>query len=205
MTLPPRTQNVVAVFVASLAACAGALASSFPTIYVYDQAGNVVRVSDTATDPSNCGAVGVVCQTPAHSLATCSVGVCGSACVSGWANCNGLASDGCETGLTSLTNCGSCGKECTYPNGTPSCSTGVCGGTCVSGRGDCNGLVADGCEAALTTDFNCGSCGNACTDGLHCKLQRCVDLCVGVRCRTGYVCDPDVGACVSGLALKPSG
>jgi hypothetical protein len=51
-------------------------------------------------------------------------------CSAGTADCNGIASDGCETDLTSdFANCGACGTSC----GTASCTAGACGPERVAG------------------------------------------------------------------------
>jgi hypothetical protein len=51
------------------------------------------------TDPTNCGRCGNVCPTTAtNGTQTCSAGRCKvGTCNAGWADCNGLVSDGCET------------------------------------------------------------------------------------------------------------
>jgi hypothetical protein len=80
--------------------------------------------TNTAFDPTNCGACGTVCAGAANATAACGSGVCGTVCNSGFGNCNGLASDGCETNLnTSASNCGTCGNVCA---GGGSCFSGSC-------------------------------------------------------------------------------
>ena len=48
---------------------------------------------------------------------SCATGSCNySSCSSGWGDCNGIASDGCEADLaTEATNCGFCGRVCATP------------------------------------------------------------------------------------------
>ncbi|MCB9596591.1 MAG: hypothetical protein H6719_27960 [Sandaracinaceae bacterium] len=61
---------------------------------------------------SHCGGCGVPC-TFANASASCSTGTCVlGACNAGFGNCNGIASDGCETRLDTTTNCGGCGADC---------------------------------------------------------------------------------------------
>src|SRR5262249_34956239 len=55
-------------------------------------------------DVNNCGACGNVCRTPANATAVCNSGSCGYVCNSGFADCNGSASDGCETDLSTISN-----------------------------------------------------------------------------------------------------
>jgi hypothetical protein len=69
---------------------------------------------NVSTDPSNCGGCGLICNLP-HATSGCANGNCTIlACTSGWANCNGIAEDGCEVDVTSdLNNCGACNNVCT--------------------------------------------------------------------------------------------
>lgn len=78
---------------------------------------------DTRTDVNNCGACGRRCLS-INTTASCVDGQCTrSACNSGYADCNGDASDGCETNLWTDTSCGGCGLAC---GGGQSCVRGSC-------------------------------------------------------------------------------
>ncbi|MBI5513567.1 MAG: hypothetical protein HY909_07345 [Deltaproteobacteria bacterium] len=80
---------------------------------------------DLQTERSHCGACGVTCPPGANATATCTSGACGLTCNAGFANCNGLAGDGCEVNTASDNgNCGACGNRCA----TGMCSAGSCGG-----------------------------------------------------------------------------
>lgn len=46
-------------------------------------------------------------------------------CNNGFADCDGTADNGCEASLSTDTNCGSCGHDCTIDGAT--CSSGLCG------------------------------------------------------------------------------
>jgi hypothetical protein len=74
---------------------------------------------------SNCGTCGHACSFINATAVSCSAGICSIiSCNSGFANCNGIASDGCELNTTnSPTNCGFCGFTC--PAGH-SCINSVC-------------------------------------------------------------------------------
>jgi len=116
------------------------------------------------TDPNNCGGCGTVCNL-ANATAGCSNGACTVvSCSAGFADCDGVASNGCEVNLgTSVPNCGSCGAACSANNGTPSCAGGHCAIACASGFADCDMNVANGCEVNTTNNVNnCASCGHAC-------------------------------------------
>ncbi len=78
---------------------------------------------DTATNPANCGACGRACTAPAGAVPVCAGGVCGTACAPGRADCDGNASNGCETDATTNTNCGMCRRACTSP---AACVSGTC-------------------------------------------------------------------------------
>lgn len=147
----------------------------------------------TSSDINNCGACGTVCSTPANaSGVACQSSACVlSGCNGGFANCNGQYGDGCETSLTTIQNCGSCGTVCGgRPNAAGyACSAGNCAvATCSAGFANCNGQYGDGCEVNVTTVQNCGSCGNACG---------------GRPNVAGYVCSGGgcgIGSCAAGWA-----
>jgi hypothetical protein len=142
-----------------------------------------------ASDPANCGACGAACSTP-HAIPACIAGQCAvGACLTGYADCNGSAADGCEVNVgASIDNCGACGAACLVPNGTPQCSAGVCSiGSCGPGYADCNGVLADGCETNLANDPNsCGSCG------LACSLANATPTCAAGTC--------NIATCQQGFA-----
>lgn len=81
------------------------------------------RCVDARTDPLHCGGCGRTCAFPGAS-ALCRDGRCvRGACASGRGDCNGLEADGCETDLTTDTNCGACGVVCASGR---TCRAGVC-------------------------------------------------------------------------------
>jgi hypothetical protein len=68
--------------------------------------------------------------TPAPTCPTCTpvphatpVLICSLMCHAGWADCNHVQADGCETPLGTNTNCGACGNACT---GGSTCQNGTC-------------------------------------------------------------------------------
>lgn len=72
---------------------------------------------------TNCGACGNTCLSRPHSTAgSCVSGACALTCATNYGNCDGVASNGCETYLYSNSaNCGACGRTCAlgqYCSGT---------------------------------------------------------------------------------------
>lgn len=70
---------------------------------------------DPQTDVDNCGGCDWHCgagQLSFHLVATCTAGRCGATCQPGWADCSRNTSDGCETPLDTVVNCGACGRTC---------------------------------------------------------------------------------------------
>ncbi len=129
------------------------------------------------TNVNNCGFCGTICNAP-NGVAACSSGTCSVAsCNSGYANCNGLSSDGCEVHTTvDPNNCGGCGVVCSSNHmSAVTCGGGICNGTCATGYADCDGnRQTDGCEVNTTNDANnCGSCGNRCASGHSCVSSVC--------------------------------
>lgn len=131
---------------------------------------------ETALDtPSDCGSCGAACAL-AHATAACSGGSCVvGRCASGWGDCDGVVTNGCENSLDSLSDCGACGRGCSLPHSSESCGSGSCRiGSCDGGWDDCNGNASDGCETDLSGDeSNCGSCGNRCPQFERCGGGSC--------------------------------
>ncbi len=140
--------------------------------------------ADVASSTTSCGACGRACVAP-NGVSGCTAGVCGLlACNPGWANCNTVATDGCEVALgTDVLNCGVCGHACPGggPNTAATCMASTCGLACRPGFGDCDTSTANGCETVLQSDVaNCGACGVTCGTGLTCSGGACGVACGGV-------------------------
>lgn len=135
---------------------------------------------DTLTD---CGGCGRACS-PAGAIGDCSTGTCRiGACDPNRGDCDARAENGCETLLTTNSDCGACRASCAPTGGIGDCSTGTCRlTTCtVPGIADCDMVSSNGCETNTRTLTNCGGCGVTCshTNGVSacdsgtCTLAGC--------------------------------
>jgi len=129
---------------------------------------------DLQTDPKYCGSCEQGCSSN-HLTPSCVAGKCVGPCDYGHGDCNSdLRSDGCETDLSSPTNCRACGTVCAvdlYAAGQCDLTEGCydCNGGQGKWYGNCDGNPLNGCEAHLWTDAsNCGGCGNICPPGYSC-------------------------------------
>jgi hypothetical protein len=115
--------------------------------------GNAANGCETNTQSSvnHCGACGTTCAAVANGTNACASGQCRiGSCNAGFADCNGLVSDGCETNTqTNSANCGACGRACPAGN---SCTNGVCG--------------VSNCQtvAGVRWCFNPNACGEPCNN-----------------------------------------
>ncbi len=152
-------------------------------------------------DVNHCGACGRRCALPS-ATASCIDGACRVAACSGASrDCDGDASNGCETmSSTDVNHCGACGNRCDLPQATAGCVAGRCVvRACASGAADCDGNAANGCEVLLSSDrFHCGACGRACAASETCRSGACVAApeCTGAQARTCSTGRP--GVCAEG-------
>jgi hypothetical protein len=162
--------------------------------------------------PTNCAACGNAC-TNMHGGNTCvnNAGTldCSPTCAANFKDCNGNPDDGCETATDTVTNCNTCGTQCSFTNAAESCPNGTCTiGGCDPGFGNCDGQNANGCETTLGNITHCNACGNGCTSSWH-RLHgdaRRLD-CAPVydateaatqtrqRCETDFSQSPNCGQC----------
>ncbi len=147
---------------------------------------------DPSADDMNCGACGRVCDPagdgaptpPTNTRYGCIGGECGKVkCESGFMDCDGNPSNGCETSTLSSDNCGGCGNACApglecrgnkVMKPTCSCPGGetYCpyfsielGETTVYLAGTCTNLGSD--------RDNCGACFHACVGGGNTSIAAC--------------------------------
>jgi hypothetical protein len=102
----------------------------------------------------------------AQATATCTGDACAiKACGAGYADCNKEQADGCETDVTTATDCGSCGHACPLPDQCHEL------GACDPSSGTCPVLQrSDGSPCVV---------GNSCTSG---------DVCTGGMCGGSAPC-----------------
>jgi len=149
---------------------------------------------DTIT---HCGMCARSCNVPG-ATAACMGGACAVAtCNPMLADCDGMASNGCEVRLDTLSSCGMCGRACAPANATGRCSGGTCAVmSCATGFGDCDPM-SDGCETPLNTLLDCGTCG------AQCDLPHATESCVTRTCSVS-VCDATWRDCTAAPGCETS-
>jgi hypothetical protein len=149
--------------------------------------------TELANSVAHCGSCGRSCLTANVTAATCAGATCRiTTCATGFADCDGNASNGCETDTrVSPGNCGMCGNACSVMGGAATCRASVCAvASCNAGRGDCDGNAGNGCETDTQTSVvHCGTCGSGCV--LPNATPRCdAGRCAVATCNTGFAdCD----------------
>jgi hypothetical protein len=174
--------------------------------------------TNTSSSLANCGGCNLACAYP-HAAAACPNGSCQlAACDLFYADCNGVAADGCEVPTASdPLHCGWCAPCPAVANGAAGCTSGVCTiASCNAGFADCVNGLADGCETGILGDpSNCGGCGVACSlanasaacSGGSCAIAACTapwQSCDGQAangCESNSQTDPQhCGACANACA-----
>ena len=137
---------------------------------------------------------GQKCKLPSDcSGGDCTNGSCSLTCLDGKGNCDGDASNGCETNLkTDTEHCGACETPCSLAHASAACSGGSCVVlNCTAPFADCDGDPSNGCETNTSTDAgNCKGCGLACV-GVN-GTSTCVASACQISCDANYAdCDGD--------------
>lgn len=106
---------------------------------------------DLTRDSMNCGECGNACRISSsspHAQPSCTEGRCIATCESGYGDCDGDATNGCESRLDDVHSCGACGSVCALANVTEhSCEAAQCRvKICNNTHADCDGDAANGCE-----------------------------------------------------------
>ncbi len=135
--------------------------------------------ANLVASPAHCGACGTACPSFTNAATVCSQGACGFTCRTGFGDCDGDSSNGCEVNTaTNPAHCGGCGTVCSRPNSVGACTAGACSYTCAAGFGDCDNDPTNGCERSLAADnTHCGMCGRACAAGTFCSGGTCQSQC----------------------------
>ncbi|HEY8076879.1 MAG TPA: hypothetical protein VIF62_22285 [Labilithrix sp.] len=146
------------------------------------------------------------CNLP-HAAANCNAGACIVAtCDPGFADCNVIATDGCETDLSKAATCGGCGVAC--PPAAPYCQPSAASFACTNGCAPTTPLLCGkDCVDPLTSTNDCGACDHKCPEVMNGTATCAAGVC-GFTCRAGtHACtdhcaaDSDVTQC--GAACTP--
>jgi hypothetical protein len=140
---------------------------------------------------THCGTCGETCSLENAIAADCVIRECVPTCLTGFDDCNpDVVDDGCETAITTTSNCGACGFTCSTVGATAvECPTGRCAPTCAAPFADCNSeqtlAVDDGCETKLDV------------------LSACRDTCTGTpaACDATQVCNAGVCGAPQGVVV----
>lgn len=146
--------------------------------------------------------------------------VCGTGtCNPQFGNCDDQAENGCETQITTTTNCGACGTSCApLPYCEPSATAGsgyVCSSSCDAPNTVCGDGGTAECVNLLSNNGHCGSCG------VTCAVSNGSGTCSGgscaITCNTNYFlcknacslpsnaqCGSSCAACAAGKACDLS-
>lgn len=140
------------------------------------------------------------CET-ARAVSMCVANECViDRCDPGYADCNGIPSDGCEADLSRALSCGACDRACS-PD-TPICAPTDAGFQCTTGCSpDTPVRCGDECVSPLTDVRHCGGCNMKCPD-LPQATAKCAAGGCEFACKTGFAdcnMDPRDG-CESNIA-----
>ena len=130
------------------------------------------------------------CSAPGATGLRCDPGKCRvSGCEEGFDDCDGDASNGCETDLTRPTSCGSCTRNC--PTEAKFCDKGQCAASCSPGTTECSGSCAD----LQKSSIHCGDCATRCGATANgagaCNSGKC-----GIKCNLNFAdCDGNPMTC----------
>jgi hypothetical protein len=179
---------------------------------------NVKGCESSRTSLTSCGACGNACDMELSLGASCVEGDAGAVsckytgCEPGYGDCDPAPpnTNGCETSLSTPSNCGACGNICDTKNSqSPTCDGKQCSyGGCKPGYADCDTTQPDtnGCETSLTAAASCAACGQSC-DTTHSNFDSCDTtsgaVCKYSSCKSGYAnCNktpPDTNGCETSI------
>ncbi len=145
--------------------------------------------ADVKEDVFHCGGCARRCEANVpNSADVCIGGRCEEECYPGWKDCDGIASNGCETDLSLPTSCGDCGERCSgvafLCSGTPDTGWSCVPPPCMDPPTRCGASCVD----TTSNPRHCGSCDTVCPGGPNAQ-----PVCVSSGCN--LVCDPGYGDC----------
>jgi hypothetical protein len=142
---------------------------------------------DATASVEHCGGCGRACSF-ANGNARCDAGRCALAsCVDGYADCDGVAANGCETALSTAEHCARCGDRCDAA--APVCDLVArrCTGGCAAPTTRCGSLCVDR-ERDVE---HCGACDRRCAFA-NATARCAAGVCALGACLPGFVdCDRD--------------
>ena len=132
------------------------------------------------------------CSLP-NATATCNTsGACAvGACNAGFEHCTGPTSGGCETSITTATNCGSCTNACTIAD--PDCAASGATWMCTSGCSGSNVLCNSACVDESTSTADCGGCTSSSKSYACTAPANGAATCTSGAC--GFTCNANFTAC----------
>ena len=140
---------------------------------------------DLLADTAHCGGCATACPSVANGSSACVGASCRSVCAAGFADCDGVAANGCEVDTRSDgAHCGACSTSCTAGR---TCQAGACtAATCAAGRANCDGLESTGCEVTPASNTaHCGACGHSCSF-IHTTAECAAGVCGWSVCDVGF-------------------
>lgn len=139
-----------------------------------------------AIDDPRYGCDPVLCtscpQPDARGSFTCNAGACKAVCNAGFADCDGVAANNCESALDSPASCGACNVKCT---GNDLCGPNGCTAACSPPTTQCGVAPAGRCKNLATSTTSCGGCDTICnandTTAVACNVGTCA-----LTCKQGF-------------------
>jgi hypothetical protein len=159
--------------------------------------------ADLTSDPDNCGECGAGCASALHAIATCTGGVCGLRCESGFVDLDG--DGGCECAVTGSEICDGMDNDCNggIDDGFP-CPLGSSPESCNDPVTSCAGLKTclDDCtwSDCQNEAWQCiPGATESCPEG--CGASRtCTESCAWGPCEGG--CSGDMPDCCGGTCTS---
>lgn len=121
-----------------------------------------------------------------------------SGCILGYGDCDGIISTGCETTLTTTSNCGACNVHCPASTAckTYACTSSTCTPTNATAGTVCTGGVCNGsgdCIPAVTCGDGVISGTEQCDDGNAVSLDGCSSTC---QVEPSSICTGSPSSCI---------